>query len=597
MNGEWSLDGLYRGYDDPAFVRDRELIPEKLEKFHELTDALGKGADAASELHGYLEAAEEISILLNRMGQYLGLRQAACVTDQQAAGEQSHLMQLASSVTKDEAKASRYIASLPDLSAVIDSDPFLKDYEYYLKDKARQAKHLLSDEMEDLAARLDISGGWAWGNLQNYLTSGVTVEYDGKEMNLSAVRNLAYDRDPAVRKAAYEAELAAYPKIEDAVAFSLNNIKIQVNTLSDLRGYASPLDMTLEQSHLSRATLEVMLDAVRRYLPEFRRYLKAKARLLGHEDGLPWYDLFAPVGEDHSHFTAEEAGKYLVSHFASFAPDMAALVQQAFDEDWIDFYPRAGKSGGAFCAGAPFLKQSWILTNFDGTQGAVTTLAHELGHAYHNRMLEDNRVLNTDYSMPVAETASNFNELVILNAAMEEADEETRFSLLESQLEDTTQILCDIYSRYLFETAVFEGSKGGFLFAPQLKDLMLKAQEEAYGDGLDPRIRHPYMWICKSHYYSSGLSFYNFPYAFGGLFARGLYAKYKREGEAFLPKYRALLKATATADVEDAAKVAGVDLTRPAFWEESLDGIVSSIDAFIAMAEKRTGQDLSGKEP
>ncbi len=131
MNGEWSLDGLYRGYDDPAFVRDRELIPEKLEKFHELTDALGKGADAASELHGYLEAAEGISILLNRMGQYLGLRQAACVTDQQAAGEQSHLMQLASSVTKDEAKASRYIASLPDLSAVIDSDPFLKDYENF----------------------------------------------------------------------------------------------------------------------------------------------------------------------------------------------------------------------------------------------------------------------------------------------------------------------------------------------------------------------------------------------------------------------------------------------------------------------------------
>lgn len=343
----------------------------------------------------------------------------------------------------------------------------------------------------------------------------------------------------------------------------------------------------MAQSHMSRETLEAMLAAMRRYLPKFHEYLRAKARRMGYENGLPWYELFAPMGEDDRQFTTEEAKEYLLSHFGPFAPDLADMVEEAFDNAWIDFYPRKGKSGGAFCAGVPAMKRSWILTNFDGALGDVVTLAHELGHAFHNRNMEGNRPLNTEYSMPVAETASTFNEMVIMNAAIAEAKGEARMALLENQLQDTTQIICDIYSRYLFETAVFEERENSFLFPPRLQELMLKAQKEAYGDGLDENFLHPYMWVCKGHYYSSGLSFYNFPYAFGGLFARGLYARYREEGEAFLPKYRALLKATATSDVEEVAGIAGIDLTRPEFWDESLRTIAEDIDAFIAMAEKK----------
>ena len=228
-----------------------------------------------------------------------------------------------------------------------------------------------------------------------------------------------------------------------------------------------------------------------------------------------------------------------------------------------------------------------MLTNFDGALGDVVTLAHELGHAYHNRNLEKNRILNTDYSMPVAETASTFNEVVIMNAAIAEAEGEAKMALLENQLQDTTQIICDIYSRYLFETTVFAERENSFLFPPRLNEIMLDAQRQAYGDGLDETYMHPYMWVCKSHYYSAGLSFYNFPYAFGGLFARGLYAKYLEEGDAFLPKYRALLKATATSDVEDVAGIAGIDLTQPEFWEKSLAGIAKDIDTFVAMADAK----------
>lgn len=585
MNQEWSLEALYKGYDDPEFIRDMEALPEKIRQYQEAAASLGQG-ETEEELAGILKAEEEIRLFTQRLSMFLALKSEVNTADEKAAAGLAQVTMQTSAMEKDMALVKKWIASLENLKELMDGNAFLKEYEYLLLQRKKDAEHLLSGDVEDVIARLDVSAGWAWGNLQTYLTSGVEVDFRGEKTNLSAIRNMAYSKDGEVRKEAYEAELAAYPKIADSVAFALNNIKSQVNTISKLRGYDSPLDMTLAQSHMSRKTLEAMLEAMRRYLPKFHEYLRAKARCMGYEKGLPWYELFAPMGEDDRQFTTEQAKEYLLSHFRPFAPDLADMVEEAFDNAWIDFYPRKGKSGGAFCAGFPAMKRSWILTNFDGALGDVVTLAHELGHAFHNRNMEANRLLNTDYSMPVAETASTFNEVVIMNAAIAEAEGEARMALLENQLQDTTQIICDIYSRYLFETAVFEERENSFLFPPRLQELMRKAQKEAYGDGLDENFLHPYMWVCKSHYYSSSLSFYNFPYAFGGLFARGLYARYREEGEAFLPKYRALLKATATSDVEDVAGIAGIDLTRPEFWDESLRTIADDIDAFIAMAEK-----------
>jgi pepF/M3 family oligoendopeptidase len=431
---------------------------------------------------------------------------------------------------------------------------------------------------------LNISAGSAWNSMQSFLTSTLEVEYRGEITTLPEIRNLAHDKDPAVRKEAYEAELKALEKIKDSVSFSLNNIKTQVNTISELRGYKSPLEMTLQQSRMKKETLDALLQAIKEYLPAFRRYLKHKAKVLGHSNGLPWYDLFAPMGESNRKFTIEEARDYLLMHFGNFAQDITDMMKEAFDNAWIDFYPRKGKVGGAFCENLPFLKQSRILTNFTGNFGDIVTLAHELGHAYHGMMIQDHLPLNTDYSMPVAETASTFNEAVVMESAIEEANEKEKLALIEDQLQNVTQIIVDIYSRYLFESEVFEKSKEGFLFADQLNEIMLHAQTEAYGDGLDPNYLHPYMWIVKSHYYSENLSFYNFPYAFGGLFAKGLYEKYKAEGEAFLPKYRALLKATTVMTVEEAAAQAEINLEDPEFWRISLRSYEEMIDTFIKLS-------------
>ncbi|MBQ2785215.1 MAG: hypothetical protein IJF02_01755 [Oscillospiraceae bacterium] len=384
-------------------------------------------------------------------------------------------------------------------------------------------------------ARMRLSGGSAWSDLQGYLTSIVPVIYNGGTTNLSTIRNLAYDEDPAVRKAAYGAEIACYDRIKDAVVFALNSIKLETISDCKLRGYESPLTRTLKRSDMKQETLDAMLCAMDEYSPKFWQYLKAKAKALGHKNGLPWYDLSAPMGKASSKFTTEEAKDYLVKQFSTFDQELTNMVAEAFDNAWIDFYPQDGKAGGAFCAGAECLGESRILTNYDGQLGDVVTLAHELDHAFHNQCIKDNKPLNKDYSMPVAETASTFNECVVMAAAIKSAaSDDERLALIESQLQDATQIICDIYSRFRFEAMVFKNREEKFMNADSLCNFMLEAQKQSYGDGPDPDCLHPYMWVCKSHYY--GPTFYNFPYAFGGLFARGLYAQYLAEGESFVPK-------------------------------------------------------------
>ncbi len=587
MYNEWSLDIFYKGLEDPAFAADMAAIEEAVAKAHELASSLTDD-EPQQTVKAVLCLKEEIGLLARRLFGYLNLRRATNSGDTEVLMPMMKLQTLLSTTTKDNVLFDEYIGKIEDLDALTQGDDILTAYRFYLSEIKTAVLHNMSKEAEEVFSRMNLSGGDAWSDMRDYLTSTLAVDYDGGVTTLSEIRALAESDDGTVRKKAYEAELAAYDKIKEAIAFSLNSIKAQVNTEAELRGYADPLAITLAQSRMKKETLDAMLAAMREYFPKFRAYLKHKAKLLGHDNGMPWYDILAPMGKAGSKtFTPEEAHTYLVEHFASFAPDLADMVDTAFKHDWIDFYPRPGKRGGAFCSNLPFLKESRILTNFSGSFGSVVTLAHELGHAYHGMMIEDHRPLNTGYTMPVAETASNFNELIIVNDAIAKAEGDEKIALIESQLSDATQIILDIYSRFVFEDEVIRRRKETFMFAKDLEEIMLAAQKEAFGDALDPAYMHPFMWCCKSHYYSAGLSYYNFPYAFGGLFSRGLYAKYLEEGEAFLPKYRALLKATTVSTVEEVAKIADIDLTDPTFWQKSLDIIAAQIDDFIEVTSKR----------
>ena len=583
--GKWNLDILYTGFDTVEYQNDlarlKELIPELVTFAKEC-----KNMSAAELLTEYVKKSEEMSGLVEKLAIYANLRYSANTRDTDAASMLGIIMQSISATAAPTAVIEKTISEIDDLDGVIASAPHLKEFEYLIKNIKRDSRYLLSDKEETVFAKMSLSGASAWSDLQSSLTSGVKVKYEGEEITLSAVRNLAYSPDAEVRRKAFEAEIACYDSIKESVAFALNSIKLQVLTECELRGYESPLAKSLYQSRMKKETLDALLGAMQEYLPAFRKYLKAKAKALGHEGALPFYDLFAPMGKNDKVYSVEDAKNYLLGIFGQFDQELHDMVKCAFENGWIDFFPREGKVGGAFDCGVPSAKESRVLTNFDGSFSDVVTLAHELGHSFHDRQVFSHSVLNQGYSMPVAETASTFNEVLVMETAIAAAtDKDEKLALIESQLMDACQIIVDIYSRFLFEASVFENRPTEFMNADRMCELMLNAQKNSYGEGLDENALHPYMWLCKGHYYSGGLSFYNYPYAFGGLFARGLYAKYKKEGKPFIDTYKAMLHATSVSDVEECAKSAGVDLTDKEFWRNGLQSIADRIDEFCELVK------------
>lgn len=581
MKTQWDLSVFYKSLEDPAFKKDLNELPAKIAAFKNAIFA--ETEDEGKKLHALVEQVESFSktefIML-----MTELTLSCDATNAEANAAMTPIMRAMTQMKQANNAFSRYLASLDNLDALIDADDFLKERAFALRDSAESAHHLLPEELEDSVLRMQLSGGEAFSQLRDKLDATLTVDYRGKEIPLSAARALAYDADPDVRREAYEAEIASYKKIELPMSFCLNNIKAEGQTMAELKGYKDVLEMTLAESRMSEKTLNAMWTAIREALPELREYFKAKARLLGHNNGLPFYDLFAPIGASTRTYTLEEARDILLDLFGSFCPEMADMMKTAFDEGWIDAYPRTGKSGGAFCAGCYDLNISRVLTNFTGSLSDISTLAHELGHAFNNKMLRRKPYMMNDVPMPLAETASTFNETVLAAAMRKNAPREEELMLLDGSLMENTQTMVDIYSRFLFEQKVVEAQADHALSVDELKETMIWAQDQSYGDGLDPDVHHPYMWACKSHYYSTGTHFYNFPYAFGGLFARGLFARYEQEGESFVPVYCDLLSRFGSGTIDDVAASVGIDVTKPEFWRSAVESVLCEVRRFVELA-------------
>ena len=583
MNDRWDLSFLYQSFEDPAFLRDLEQLSADIDAMENTLKQ--EGLAPRERLERLMDADEALSARTDRLWSFVGMTLATDATNETAARYDDKLSLLGNRMRLVSSAVVRFVGGLDDLDAVIASSPKLQAVAFALREMAQEYRHTLPEALEPWMLDMQLSGGSAFSQLRDKLDAGHLVDYRGEQLPLAAVRGLAYDPDPDVRRDAYEAEIASYKKIELPMSYCLNSIKMEARTLARARGYADVLDMTLQQSRMDRETLDAMLGAIREYLPHFRRYLRAKARLLGHTDGLPFYDLFAPVGKDGKTYTVEEARKILAAEFSKFNPEMAAFMQHAFDARWIDLYPREGKSGGAFCAGIHCEDRSTVLTNFQGSFSDISTLAHELGHAWHNRCLAGLPYALINVPMQLAETASIFNETVLAWQVLSHAAPEQELAVLESGLMEATQTVVDIYSRYLFETEVIDTRADHAMSVEELKAAMLRAQDASYGDGLDKDVRHPYMWACKSHYYSSGLNFYNFPYAFGLLFGKGVFARWLEKGEAFVPEYNALLRACGSADIADVAARVGIDVRSADFWRSSLEVIRKDIDRFCELAQ------------
>lgn len=573
----WDLSKFYSSFDSKELKDDLLLLDQYIEKYISYQD---KFTESEENLEDFLKFSIEISNLIRKLLGYAQLTLATETTNKEAANLVNLVMKKFTETQETKTMSEAWMSSF-DIDSL--TSEFLKEHKFYLNEVKSKNAHNLKPEIEAIVSKLNQDGVRAFEKQQGLLTSTLDVPYNGKNITLSEVRNLAYSEDPKVRKAAYEAELAVYPAIEKSIALSLNSIKGYVNTTNELRGYKSALEKTLKDSRVQKETLDSMLEAIKETLPTFRKYLKRKGELLGHSNGLPFYDLFAPIGEDNREFSIEDAQSYVLDNFGTFSNDLRALAQKAFDQNWIDYYPKKGKRGGAFCSNIYFMKESRVLLNFTGSFDNVLTLAHELGHAYHGEKIFEESMLNSSYTMPVAETASIMAETILMNQAIKDAGDNA-LQLIESQIQDATQVIVDIYSRYLFEESVFNLRETQMLDAETLCDLMEQAQLNSYGDGLDPEYLHKYMWVPKGHYYSGGLSFYNFPYAFGLLFAKGLYAKYVEEGDAFVPKFDELLRITGQNSVEDAAESVGITLDKE-FWMNSLNVVKNDIETFMKLTE------------
>ena len=585
MKTNWDLTVFYKDFDDPEFKDDLARLPKEIDAF---TAAIAAPAeDEVEKLVSLVHQEEALSNLFERLSLMIELTLSVDANNKAANAAMAPLMRAVMGSSLASNAFSRYLASLENLDAIIDADDELKARAFALREAAEDAKHQLPEALEKPVLKMQLSGGEAFSQLRDKLDATLLVDYDGKQIPLSAVRALAYDGDADTRRRAYEAELASYKKIELPMSFCLNNIKAEGETMAALKGYKGVLDMALAHSRMDEKTLEAMWTAIREALPELREYFKAKGRLLGHENGLPFYDLFAPVGQSTRTYTVEEARALLLDLFGKFCPEMGEMMRTAFDEGWIDMYPREGKSGGAFCSGYYAKNISRVMTNFAGSASDVSTLAHELGHAFNNRMLHHKPIMMTETPMPLAETASTFNETLLISQLLKTATPEEELTLLDSCLTEQTQTMVDIYSRFLFEQKVVAAQADHALDVDELKETMLWAQEQSYGDGLDPEYRHPYMWACKSHYYSTGVHFYNFPYAFGGLFARGLYARYEKEGEAFVPVYCDLLSRFGSDTIANVTASVGIDVTTPDFWREAVESVLVQVRRFVELADKQ----------
>jgi pepF/M3 family oligoendopeptidase len=593
----WTLDRIFPGLESPELERALSELDARLGAHEAALDRDGVGGAAARAeadearlaaiVDGYIERANWLAERHQTLDAYAG---AFFSTDTKNEVAKRRASELEARESRLEACSIRFLSWVRALDGRLDAlsgrSDRIRAHRFFLEEAIVRSRHLMSEPEEVLASALAPAGASAWRRLHQSVTSQIEVplERDGKIelLPMSKVRTLAADPDPELRRRAYEAELAAWERWKEPCAAAINGIKGWASTLARRRGYEAPIDVSIEQARMDRETLEALLGAMRRALPDFRRYMKAKARRLG-KDRLAWHDIHAPAASSRRVWRYDEAAAFIRRCFASFSPRLEAFAARAVEGGWIDAEPRAGKVGGAFCMPILEAKESRILANYDGTFDQLSTLAHELGHGYHNEVLKDTEVLRKSGTpMTLAETASIFCETIVFNAALAEAAPADQLAILETYLLGANQVVVDIYSRYLFETRLFERRATSELGASELCRLMSDAEVEAYGDALDPARLHPFMWAVKPHYYSADFGFYNYPYAFGLLFGLGLYAIYRRRGPAFCADYDALLGATGLGKAADLAARFGIDIRSGGFW----DGGVAQLREFIDRYEK-----------
>ena len=597
----WNLSSIYESFESADFKSDMEEMNKLKSEINDLLVTNLFSTDFPQWVFSYIEKSNRLHSISSSLYAYVYAAYSVNTTNSQLINQISYIENLFIDIEQINLKFSTVFSQVVNnnpqsLTDLYTSYPQLKDYSFIFEEIVVLNKHNMKPELEELADQLNLSGAESFSRLQEQIISTLKDPETGKTFN--QLRNDAYNKNRAVRKESFNKEIKLLERMSVPLTACLNSIKGTTITLNKRRLWQNAIDKALAQSRISQKTLTALIESIESSIPLWQEYLAIKAELLFPQEKNPklaFYDLFAPLQDNSASEKAqtesilskkwsfEEAKEYIIERFSSFSLELGNFAKNAFDNNWIDAEIREGKVGGAYCMDFPKQKVSRVLSNFTGSFSDITTLAHELGHAYHFYCIKDRDYELAQYPMTLAETASNFAETIVQQSIIASTSGFERISMIELHLQDCCQVLIDILSRFYFERAVFEKRQEGELSSEEFCNLMLDAQKKTYGTLAE---YHPYMWALKSHYYSTSLDFYNFPYAFGMLFSAGLYARYKKEGQGFAESYKLLLSETGRLSCEEVCQKAGFDIETKDFWLSGIETLKAEIKELKDYAEK-----------
>jgi oligoendopeptidase F len=583
----WSLDSWFTAFAAPDYAAFKAELVRDVEALKARASAL---SDDTAEIVSVITAAESLGDRMGHLSSYLGCLSADDANDEAVKADEAWMATLWAESSKSQASLQSALAALSDAAfASVLSDPSIANAEHAVKRMRQEGCQQMKAEMEALAADLNVNGLHAWGRLYDTLSGKMEFpmtfpDGHGETVPMSRRRALMSEPDRRLREAAFHAGQKPWIDHEDTLAAGLNGIAGTRLSLYGHRGIPHFLDTPLFDSGMSRASLDAMLEAIHTHIELPRRAIRQAAKLQG-TPALHFFDLEAPQvkAPDEKSLTWDEACATVDRSFSSAYPKLGDYFREMLRDQWIEAQPRNGKRPGAFCTGSQLKHEERVYMTFHGTVHDMVTLAHEVGHAWHSCVLRPARSYASSYPMTLAETASNFGEMILLSGLMSDPNmtPETKAYLLDQEMLRAHAYLINIPMRYEFEKAFYTERAAGEVSVTRLRELMSEAQCKLYGDTLLPDGTDPMFWASKMHFFITGVSFYNFPYVFGYLLSQALFARFQAEGAAFLPRYEAFLAATGSASCEEVVKqTLGEDLTKPEFWATALRAIEPTLKAY-----------------
>jgi oligoendopeptidase F len=586
----WDLSPYFPEFDGPEMRAFKVGLDRDIERLTTSSSELRVfGKETLDQWEALILVAEDVYARLGHLSSYLGCLEAADAHNEAVSLSRAALVRQYATFEKFEIDVLGVFKRAP--KTVFEGfceRPNLGEIAHYLKRLRERARTTMSRKEEALASDLNVDGLSAWGRLYDKVTGKLEFDFTAKNglkerKPISQWRSLMSDPDRDIGRAAFEGGNRAWQQIEDVCAAALNAIAGIRLTLNIHRRVAHIMDRALFQAAIRRETLEAMYAAIFQNLDTAREILRVKARFFDRR-GIWFFEREAPLPLPESiPFGWRSATETVSRAFAAAYPGLADYFRRILKDRWIESEARTGKRPGAFCTGSSVIEEQRVFMTFSGTLGNVSTLAHEVGHAWHAHLLQGARPFNRRYPMTLAETASIFTEHILMDGLARDPSigEAQKLRLLDTELTDAAVFLLDITTRFTFEKAFYEERREGEVSVSRLKTLMTEAQRTIYGEALLPDGDDPYFWASKLHFYITGTTFYNFPYTFGYLLARSLIDRYHAEGQDFLPQYEAFLRLSGVDTVENVGKRAlKVDFQNSAFWQAAIQSLKVPLEEY-----------------